>query len=115
MFAHNKINYNLVGLRGIFLNKQPQMIQLIEELRNTRQELLERLMQSNLHPFMNEMILAELYDVEKAIEKFETGQFGTCEISGEFLPQDLLSLIPTLKSMDDCHSLRRFYRKALYE
>lgn len=97
------------------MNNQPHVIPLIEELRNTRQELLERLMQSNLHPFINEMILDELFDVEKAIEKYENGQFGTCEISGEFLPEDLLTLIPTLQTMDDCQSLKRFYRKALYD
>ncbi|WP_233435264.1 hypothetical protein [Cytobacillus kochii] len=76
------------------MNNQPHVIPLIEELRNTRQELLERLMQSNLHPFINEMILDELYDVEKAIEKYENGQFGTCEISGEFFARGFININP---------------------
>ncbi|MBN6887085.1 RNA polymerase-binding transcription factor DksA [Cytobacillus horneckiae] len=88
---------------------------LISELRNTRHELLERLMDQKDHPFMNEVIMAELYDIEETIKKIENGGFGTCEISGEFLPEDLLEMVPTLKSMDDCLAIKSFYRKAIYD
>ncbi|MDQ0270313.1 hypothetical protein [Cytobacillus purgationiresistens] len=89
-------------------------MKLIFELRNTRQELLERLMVDNGDSFMKDIIMAELFDIEETIDKLQSGAFGTCEISGEFLPQDLLEMVPTIKSYDDCQHLKSFFRKAIY-
>jgi hypothetical protein len=85
---------------------------IYSELRKTKQELLQRLDDNNSSPLVKPYILCELKDIENAIEKLETGTFGTCEISGELLPQDLLAMIPTLKSLDDCKTISYFFRRA---
>ncbi|WP_313798743.1 hypothetical protein [Cytobacillus sp.] len=88
---------------------------LYSELRNTRQELLEKLMDDRSSKLIRPFILDELYDVESALERIEKGVFGKCEISGELLPDDILAEVPTLKTLDDCNQLEHYYRKSLYE
>ncbi len=85
---------------------------IYSELRKTKQELLQRLNDDDSSPLVKPFILCELKDIEKALEKLEAGTFGTCEISGELLPQDLLAMVPTLKSLDDCKTIEYFFRKA---
>lgn len=87
---------------------------LYSELRNTRQELLERLMNGESNPLIKPILLEELSDVEKTIEKLEQGKFGMCELSGELLPNELLKEIPTLQSLEDYSRLGKFFRKALF-
>ncbi|KAB2335343.1 hypothetical protein [Bacillus mesophilum] len=87
---------------------------LYSELRNTRQELLERLMNGTSNPIIKPILLEELHDVERTIAKLEQGNYGMCELSGELLPTELLKEIPTLQSKDDYTSLGKFYRKALF-
>lgn len=87
---------------------------LYTELRNTRQEILERLMEGNSSALIKPILLEELHDIEQTLSKIETGSFGKCEISGELLPSDLLHMIPTLKTMEDCSRLGKFYRKSIF-
>ncbi|MBX9972326.1 hypothetical protein [Cytobacillus firmus] len=87
---------------------------LYTELRNTRQEILERLMEGNSSALIKPILLEELHDIEQTLSKIDSGSFGKCEISGELLPADLLQMIPTLKTMEDCSRLRNFYRKSIF-
>ncbi|MFE8695256.1 hypothetical protein ACFYKT_02665 [Cytobacillus sp. FJAT-53684] len=88
---------------------------LYSELRNTRQELVEKLMDENSSKLIRPFILDELFDIENTLQKIETGSFGKCEVSGELLPDDILAEVPTLKSLDDCSRLDYYYRKSLYD
>ncbi|KON89165.1 hypothetical protein AF332_21750 [Sporosarcina globispora] len=87
---------------------------LYTELRNTRQEILERLMEGNSSALIKPILFEELHDIEMTLSKIESGNFGKCEISGELLPADLLKMIPTLKTMEDCSRLGKFYRKSIF-
>ncbi|PWW27447.1 hypothetical protein DFO73_108189 [Cytobacillus oceanisediminis] len=87
---------------------------LCSELRNTRQEILERLMEGNSSALIKPILLEELHDIEQALKKIENGDYGKCEISGELLPADLLEMVPTLKTMEDCSKLGKYYRKSIY-
>lgn len=87
---------------------------LYTELRNTRQEILERLMEGNSSALIKPILLEELHDIEQTLSKIESGNFGKCEISGELLPENLLEVIPTLKSLEDCSRLEKFYRKSIF-
>lgn len=87
---------------------------LYTELRNTRQEILERLMEGNSSALIKPILLEELHDIEQTLSKIESGSYGICEISGELLPADLLQMIPTLKTMEDCSRLGKFYRKSIF-
>lgn len=88
---------------------------LYSELRNTRQELLEKLMDEQSSKLIRPFILDELYDVESTLERIENGIYGRCELSGELLPDDILAEVPTLKTLADCNRLENYYRKSLYE
>lgn len=87
---------------------------LYSELRNTRQEILERLMKGSNSDLIKPILLEELDDIEQTLKRIESGSFGKCEISGELLPADLLEMIPTLKTMKDCSKLGNYYRKSIY-
>ena len=86
------------------LNANP----LYSELRSTKKELMEKLESGNCSSLVKPFIEEELKDVEKALQKFETGTFGTCEMSGELLPEKILSIVPTLTSLEDCKTLQFF-------
>ncbi|MDZ5470721.1 hypothetical protein SM124_03045 [Bacillus sp. 31A1R] len=86
---------------------------LYSELRKTQEELLERLENGNGSK-VKQWIKEELDDINSAIGKLQKGDFGKCEISGELIPLDLLKQIPTLKTLEDCQGLDRFYCKSIY-
>lgn len=88
---------------------------LYSELRTTRMELLQSLMDEKGSPLIKPLIEAELKDIECTLEKIEKGNFGICELSGEFIPGDLLQNIPTIKTMIDCQRIDNYYRKGFYE
>jgi hypothetical protein len=88
---------------------------LYSELRNTRQELLEKLMDESSSKLIRPFILEELFDVENTIDRIEKGVYGRCEVSGEILPDEILAEVPTIKSLADCNTLENYYRKSLYE
>jgi hypothetical protein len=84
------------------------------ELRKSRTELMMQLSNSKGSPLVKPFIEEELRDINSAIEKLENGTYGKCEISGELLPYDLLEMVPTLKTVDDCGKLERYLCKPLY-
>lgn len=86
--------------------------EIYSELRKTKEELVKRLQNEKCSPLVKPYIEGELTDIEAALQKLETGTFGTCEISGELIPEELLTVIPTLRSLDDCKTVSYFIRKA---
>jgi RNA polymerase-binding transcription factor DksA len=85
--------------------------EIYSELRKTKEELIQRLENKKCSPLVKPYIEGELKDIETALQKLEAGTFGTCEISGELIPEELLTVIPTLKSIDDCKTVSYFIRK----
>ncbi|MGV3465944.1 MAG: TraR/DksA family transcriptional regulator [Heyndrickxia sp.] len=59
------------------------------------------------------LIQEELSDINTALSKWNNGQFGTCEQSGEEIPKDWLDTIPTLKSSDDWYELRNYAKVSI--
>jgi len=90
----------------------PQQFEIYSELRQTKQELKEKLQNVNCSSLIKPLIEDEIKDIETALTKLEKGTYGTCEISGELIPDDLLSIIPTLKSMDDCKTIHYVIHKS---
>ncbi|MFT8321619.1 MAG: hypothetical protein ABF649_11995 [Bacillus sp. (in: firmicutes)] len=86
---------------------------LYTELRMTQIEL-EATLRVKRESKINQYIEAELYDVEASMKRLENGDFGTCEISGELIPEELLAMIPTIKSKRDVKEIQSYYRKSLH-
>jgi hypothetical protein len=82
-----------------------QQNEIYSELRKTREELVLKLKCTKCSPLAKPFIEEELKDIETTLNKLEKGTFGTCEISGEIIPDHLLSIVPTLKSLDDCKTI----------
>ena len=89
-----------------------QQNEVYSELRKTKQELIEKLEGGNCSPIIKPYIEGELKDIEAALQKLAKGTFGTCEVSGELIPEDLLTIVPTLKSIDDCKTLQYLIGKS---
>lgn len=87
---------------------------LYEELRQTEQELVASLQIGPKDQRLAEIFQAELADIHAALKKVECGDYGKCEITGEMLPENILKSVPTIKSVNDCQSLARYYRKPFY-
>ncbi|MBM4764002.1 hypothetical protein [Bacillus sp. B15-48] len=87
---------------------------IYEELRRTKEELLNRLEKADKDCPILLYIKAELNDVEVALEKMEAGDFGKCEMSGELLPDGLLGIIPIARSEKDIKMMETYLRKPLY-
>lgn len=87
---------------------------LYSELRKTRMELLERLEDDKSSSLIKPIIKAELLDVEDTLNKIELGLFGKCENSGELIPEELLTMVPTIKSLDDYEKIDRYFRKGIF-
>lgn len=85
-----------------------------EELRRTREELLDRLAKVDKNSPILLYIKAELDDVEVALAKMDDGDFGKCEMSGELLPEGLLGMVPIARTEDDFKLMERFLRKPIY-
>ncbi|MCE4048386.1 MULTISPECIES: hypothetical protein [Bacillaceae] len=86
---------------------------LYTELRMTQIEL-QATLRVKRSSKINHYIEAELLDVEESMRRLENGQFGTCEISGELMPAELLQLVPTIKSKKDLEQMQTYYRKSLH-
>jgi RNA polymerase-binding transcription factor DksA len=84
--------------------------EIYSELRKTKEELIQRLENENCSLLARPYIEGELDDIETALKKLESGTYGTCEISGEIMPERLLSMVPTLKSIEDCKMMSYFFR-----
>ena len=85
--------------------------EIYSELRSTKEELLQRLENENCSKLVKPYIEGELKDIEAALKKLESGTYGTCELSGELIPEHLLLMVPTLKSIEDCKMMSYFFRK----
>jgi RNA polymerase-binding transcription factor DksA len=85
---------------------------LFLELRQTKEEI-ENSLKKQKQQWLTSILKAELQDINAAIQKVEDGKFGQCEISGEFIPDDLLKMIPTIRSIKDTEDLELFYKKPL--
>ncbi|MBS4172445.1 hypothetical protein [Bacillus sp. FJAT-49736] len=59
------------------------------------------------------LIKEELSDIDCALSKWEDGYFGTCEQTGETLPESWLYTIPTLKSTDEWFDLRNYVKVSI--
>jgi len=99
--AGNDNVYNKNGGKDMDLNTD----EIYSNLRKTKNELLKRISNENGSPLVRPYIEAELTDIETAIKKIENGTFGTCELSGELMPRELLHIIPTLKTIEDCKTV----------
>ncbi|GHH96487.1 hypothetical protein [Neobacillus kokaensis] len=83
------------------------------ELRQTKYELEQSLLKQKKKDWFVSVLEAELKDVQTAISKIEHGNYGHCEISGELISDDLLKMIPTLKSLKDSENIETFYKKPI--
>src|SRR3954447_5310443 len=87
--------------------------ELFLELRKTQLEILRSLKNKQDNEWMVPILKDELADITTAIQKLQDGNFGHCETSGEPLPEDLLKIIPTIKSSKDSKNLENYYRKPI--
>jgi RNA polymerase-binding transcription factor DksA len=87
---------------------------LYEELRQTEQEVLQSLQKKDRNHRLKSILEEELEDIQSALKKVKNGNFGVCEFSGELIPEELLRIVPTIKSVDDLGNFKGFYRKPLY-
>lgn len=87
---------------------------LYAELRQTEIEIITSLQQKSQEEWLKTILIEELADIRNAIGKVKSGNFGQCEISGELFPEDLLKIMPTIKSKADYEKLDLFYRKSIH-
>jgi RNA polymerase-binding transcription factor DksA len=87
--------------------------QLFWELRKTQIEIIRSLKNKQKNEWMVPILEDELADINTAIQKLADGNFGQCETSGEPLPDDLLKIMPTIKSSKDTDELEHFYKKPI--
>jgi RNA polymerase-binding transcription factor DksA len=87
---------------------------LFLELRQTKVEIENSLNSKQNKDWFTTVLEEELSDITSAIQKLENGNFGQCEISGEFLPNELLNIIPTLRSQKDSEYLESYFKKPIY-
>ncbi|MCD4837282.1 hypothetical protein LRS37_00060 [Neobacillus sedimentimangrovi] len=86
---------------------------LFLELRQNKEEIEQSLANKNEKDWLTDILKDELGDIEVALRKLKEGNFGQCEISGELLPEKLLTMIPTLRSKRDSDFLKYFWKKSI--
>ncbi|EKN66360.1 hypothetical protein BABA_16467 [Neobacillus bataviensis LMG 21833] len=86
---------------------------LFLELRQTRDEIENSLKSKQRQNWLRIILEEELQDLNAAIQKFENGSYGQCEISGELIPEDLLKIIPTLRSLKDSEDVESYCKKSV--
>lgn len=87
---------------------------ICNELHETRAELLAYLKTEHATERILPYIRAELADIESALLKIDTGDYGKCEITGKYLPSEMLQNMPTAKSAEELLQLEKYCRKPLY-
>lgn len=87
---------------------------LYEELRQSEQEILQSLKRKDRNHQLKSILEEELKDIRSAIDKVMKGNYGLCEMSGEFIPREILKSVPTIKTMNDLDHFKNFFRKPLY-
>lgn len=88
---------------------------LFLELRQTRVEIKNSLETKHQKDWFTAILEEELADIDTALKKLEDGNFGHCEISGELLPDDLLKMLPTLRSVKDSECVETYFKKPLHK
>ncbi|MFD2443448.1 TraR/DksA family transcriptional regulator [Bacillus sp. CGMCC 1.16607] len=83
---------------------------LYEELRDFEREMKSKLDRNLVDERIKCFVEAELKDIQVTLCKIEDGQFGRCEMSGELIPFDLLSFVPTAKTFNDFKKIKAFYK-----
>lgn len=86
---------------------------IYSELRIIKMELEASLQKEAGSTFMKAIIHEELKDIDKTLDKLINGDFGLCESSGEWIPENLLAMIPTITSLEDVERIDRFYCKPI--
>lgn len=92
---------------------EANLTKLYTELRKTSDELLTRMSMNNGSQEIEAILKEELKDIEIAMKKIKTGEFGKCEMSGEMIPTKVLEMMPTIKTIKDIEGLNSFFRKPL--
>jgi RNA polymerase-binding transcription factor DksA len=85
--------------------------QLYEELRDIEREMTRKLQQKKVNSKIKFIYESELKDISTALRKLECGDYGKCEMSGELMPFDLLTAVPTAKTIADFNKMKTFYKK----
>ncbi|RFB19133.1 molecular chaperone DnaK [Bacillus sp. HNG] len=92
-----------------------QYAEIKAELELTKKELISRLMQSTQYEVSQELLFQnqqsekekiiinhikeDLYDVERALNKMNSGSFGICEETGAEIPIHKLRILPTARTI----------------
>ncbi|MFS0823683.1 TraR/DksA C4-type zinc finger protein [Bacillus sp. 1P02SD] len=92
-----------------------QYAEIKAELELTKKELLSRLRQSTQYEVSQEFLFQnqqsekekiiinhikeDLYDVERALNKMNSGSFGICEETGAEIPIEKLRILPTARTI----------------
>jgi RNA polymerase-binding transcription factor DksA len=87
---------------------------LYTELRISNEELLKRLNNQEGSAAVKTLIKEEMNDIQTAMEKIITGNYGRCEISGELIPEEVLEAMPTIKTLEDIDSIHNYFRKPFH-
>lgn len=87
--------------------------QIKSELELTRTELEERLNRTSDYDGdkvnqVNQHIQAELHDVKRTLLKMELGLYGLCEETGGRIPNELLMVIPTVRTLREAEAMTQF-------
>ena len=87
---------------------------LYVELRQTEKEIISSLRKKKMDDWLKKIVEDELTDVRSAIHKVKNGCFGRCELSGELFPQELLAMMPTIKTKEDLQTIGSYCRKSIH-
>lgn len=86
---------------------------LFLELRQTQKEILDSINNKEENDWIMGILEEELADISLALKKLENGNYGHCDDSGVALPDELLKIMPTIKSTRDRETMEHFYRKPI--
>ncbi len=101
--CHNKIT------GGIIMDERYNSI--VRDLKTSLQELKRN---HSANELVQKLIEDEKADIEYALRKAKDQEFGRCEISGEFIPFEILSKMPTAKTIHELQSWVTFGKKTLH-
>jgi RNA polymerase-binding transcription factor DksA len=87
---------------------------LFLELRQTKMEIMNSLKKKQKDDWLTRILQEELKDIDSALIKMEQGNYGLCEMSREFLPVDILEMVPTIKSVQDSKNMEIYRKKPFY-
>jgi RNA polymerase-binding transcription factor DksA len=87
---------------------------LYEELRISGEELRDRLDNQKCTVQIRQLMKEEIKDIETALNKIKKGIYGKCEMTGQTIPEEILTAMPTIQTMKDIGNLHHYFRKPLY-